>query len=416
MMATPMHDERHAKPFVFRDALASDEDAIFELARHLDTLNLPPDRGFIHDLIARSLDSFAGGAEPELFDPERRFLFVLEGPGGEVVGTSMILAQHGTRSEPHVFFRVLEEERYAELSLEAERRDVHMVHKMLQLGLTYQGPTEVGGLVLRPDLRKHPRKLGRLLSLGRFLYIAAFRRRFRDRVLAELLPPLERGPHGRAHSRLWDVLGGRFTNMTYSEADRLSSHDKEFIWRLFPAWPVHLCLLPTEVQAIVGQVGRETLGALRLLQSIGFADSGKVDPFDGGPHWEAATDEISLVRDAQWCRARAGTVDETGVPGIVARVREPHEPDDAPRFRAVWTHVRERVPDEVVTHIEDQDDYAIDWRQDRAGYWAVPAPGELNHEPPREATLPADDLAALRLPPGDERVLMALRPQLRVAG
>src|SRR5690606_19413231 len=108
MMGDPMHDERHAKPFVFRDALASDEDAIFELARHLDTLNLPPDRGFIHDLIARSLDSFAGGAEPELFDPERRFLFVLEGPGGEVVGTSMIIAQHGTRSEPHVFFRVLE--------------------------------------------------------------------------------------------------------------------------------------------------------------------------------------------------------------------------------------------------------------------------------------------------------------------
>lgn len=410
-----MHDERQVKPFVFRDAMAADEDAILELARHLDTVNLPPDRGIIHELLARSIESFAGGPEPGLFDPERRFLFVLEGPGGEVVGTSMILAQHGTREEPHVFFRVIEEERYAELRLDAEQREVHMIHKMLQLGLTYQGPTEVGGLVLRPDLRKHPRKLGRLLSLGRFLYIAAFRHRFRDRVLAELLPPLERGPHGRANSRLWDALGSRFTNLTYPEADRLSTYHKEFIWRLFPASPVHVCLLPLEVQTIVGQVGPETLGAQRLLHSIGFADSGKVDPFDGGPHWEAATDDVSLVRDAQWCRARAGTVDETGVPGIVARVRQEHESKDLPMFRAVWTHVSERVPAEIVTHVESEQDYAIDWNQDRAGYWAVPSPGEDGRRTaPREATLPADDLAALRLPAGDERVLMALRPLLRV--
>jgi arginine N-succinyltransferase len=412
-----MSDERQQKPFVFRDAMAADEDAILELAGHLDTLNLPPDRAFIQELLARSLESFAGGPEPGLFDPERRFLFVLEGPGGEVVGTSMILAQHGTRDEPHVFFRVVDEERYAELSLEAERREVHMIHKMLQLGRTYQGPTEVGGLVLRPDLRKHPRKLGRLLSLGRFLYIAAFRHRFRDRVLAELLPPLERSPHGRgAHSRLWDALGNRFTGLTYAEADRLSTYDKEFIWRLFPTSPVHACMLPNEVQTNLGQVGPETLGAQRLLHSIGFTDSGKVDPFDGGPHWEAATDEISLVRDAQWCRARAGIVDGTAVPGIVARVRQEHESAELPRFRAVWTHIRERVPDEIVTHVESEQDYAIDWNQDRAGYWAVPAAGEGGRTPPREATLPADDLAALRLPDGDERVLVALRPLLRVTG
>lgn len=407
--------------FVFRDALSSDEDAIFDLAGHLDTLNLPPDRQFLRELIARSRESFGGGLEPGLFDPERRFLFVLEGLRDdgtrEVVGTSMILAQHGTRREPHVFFRVIDEERYAELTLDAERRDVHMVHKMLHLGLTYQGPTEIGGLVLRPDLRKHPNKLGRLLSLGRFLYIAAHRQRFRDRVLAEMLPPLERGPHGRARSRLWDALGSRFTNLTYAEADRLSTYDKEFIWRLFPSSPVHASLLPREVQDIIGQVGPETIGALRLLQSVGFTDSGKLDPFDGGPHYEAATDEISLVREAQWCRAEVGPVDEEGVPGIVAHVREQARDDahDQAWFRAVWTHVRDRVPDEVVTHVDDRVDYARDWAQDRAGDWAVAVPGEAAGDPPRRVTLPAQDLAALRLPAGDEKVLVALRPQQRVA-
>ncbi len=406
--------------FVFRDALASDEDAIFELAGHLDTLNLPPDRPFLRELIERSRESFAGGREPGFFDPERRFLFVLEGihddGRSEVVGTSMIHAQHGTRHEPHVFFRVVDEERYAELSLESERRDVHMVHKMLHIGLTYQGPTEIGGLVLRPDLRKHPHKLGRLLSLGRFLYIAAHRHRFRDRILAELLPPLERGPHGRARSRLWDALGSRFTNLTYAEADRLSTYDKEFIWRLFPVSPVHASLLPREVQDIIGQVGPETLGALRLLQSVGFADSGKVDPFDGGPHWEAATDEISLVREAQWCRAKAGSVDEQGVPGIVARVRERAgaSEDEGPWFRAVWTHVRDRVAREVVTRVDGAEDYARDWGQDCAGDWAVAVPGESG-DLPRQVTVPAKDFAALRLPVGDEKVLVALRPQQRVA-
>jgi arginine N-succinyltransferase len=406
--------------FVFRDALSSDEDAIFGLAGHLDTLNLPPDRGFIRELIGRSRESFAGGQDPELFDPERRFLFVLEGihddGHSEVVGTSMIHAQHGTRIEPHVFFRVIDEERYAELSLDAERRDVHMVHKMLHIGLTYQGPTEIGGLVLHPGLRKHPSKLGRLLSLGRFLYIAAHRARFRDRVLAELLPPLERGPHGRARSRLWDALGSRFTNLTYAEADRLSTYDKEFIWRLFPTSPVHASLLPREVQDIIGQVGPETVGALRLLQSVGFTDSAKVDPFDGGPHWEAATDEISLVREAQWCRAQAGAVDEQGVPGIVARVRRTGDGGDQAWFRAVWTHVCDRVPAEAVTPIEEASDYARDWSQDRVGAWAVAVPGETREvdDVAREVTVPAGDLAALELGAAD-RVLVALRPQQRVA-
>ncbi|NVB37295.1 arginine N-succinyltransferase [Pseudenhygromyxa sp. WMMC2535] len=402
--------------FVFRDALASDEDEIFALAGHLDTLNLPPDRGFIRDLLARSQASFAGGLDPEVFDPERRFLFVLQGPSGEVVGTSMIHAQHGTRREPHVFFRVVDEERYAEITVGDEHRDVHMIHKMLQLGLTYQGPTEIGGLVLRPDLRRHPRKLGRLLSFGRFSYIAAHRQRFRDRVLAELLPPLERGPLGRAQSRLWDALGSRFTNLTYAEADRLSSDDKEFIWRLFPQSTIHVSLLPREVQDIIGQVGPETLGAMRLLQSIGFADSGKVDPFDGGPHWEANTDDLTLVRDAQWCRAAAGNVGEHAIPGIVARVRQDHEPEDAPRFRAVWTHVRDQPPREVDVRV---DDYGVDWVQDTAGDWVLPGPAtsrESRHGPPRRVTLAEEDLAALRLPEGDEKVLVALRPQHRVAG
>ena len=377
--------------FLFREASTADEGSILELARHLNTLNLPPDEAFVRELLSRSEASFLGGDHPDAFDPERRFLFVLEGPDGRVVGTSMIHAQHGTPREPHVFFRVDAEERFAELSMAAEQgpehREVHMVHTMLTLGLTYQGPSEVGGLVLDPQLRGHPGKLGRLLSLGRFVYMATRREWFRDRVLAELLPPLVRGPRGKTRSPLWDSLGSRFTGLTYDEADALSRDDKEFIWRLFPVMPVHASLLPEEVQSIVGQVGDGSMGAKRLLESVGFFYTKRVDPFDGGPHFEANTDDVTLIRDVRPYRPVAAELPEPSAeegwqPGIIATLAS--EPS---RFRAVWTPMD-----------------------------ADPTVGEVD---PDHVRLPRPALARLGLcsPDGDDqpnpesKVLVALRPK-----
>ena len=320
--------------FQFREAAPEDEDAILELANYLNTLNLPPERSFIHELLERSQSSFSGSPD---FNPERHFLFVLENPAGQVVGTAMIHAQHGTYDEPHVFFRVLEEEHYADLRAEkqAEHHGVHMVHKMLHLGLTYDGPTELGGLVLHPNFRSHPEKLGRLLSLARFVFIAAFRSWFRDRLLAELLPPLYKSPEGSTRSPLWDVLGHRFTGLSYEEADRLSRFNKEFIWRLFPVMPVHTSLLPEGVQEIIGRVGEPTKGAQKLLERIGFKYEHRIDPFDGGPHLEANTDQVTIIRNTRSYLVEAGSLAASAIPAIVATVS-----NQAPHFRAVWTPVQ----------------------------------------------------------------------------
>lgn len=371
--------------FLFREAAMSDEDAIFELARHLNSLNLPPERPYIHELLQRSLASFRGSPD---FDPTRRFLFVLEGDDGQVVGTSMIHAQHGDTDEPHVFFRVMQEERYADLRVtpNSEVHDVHMTHTMLYLGQTYDGPTELGGLVLRPELRHHPDKLGRLLSLARFVFISSHRGWFRDRLLAELLPPLVQVPGGTTRSPLWDALGHKFTGLTYHEADRLSRFNKEFIWRLFPTMPIHACLLPEGVQDIIGQVGPNTVGAKRLLESIGFQYSGRVDPFDGGPHYEADTDQVTIVRDTQGYAPVVGEPDPSAQPGIVAVVQ-----DRAPHFRAVWTPAQ-------------------------AVFGADTPPGA----PPTQVLVRREALQQLGLlapgqdaPAPDARVLVALRPQRR---
>ena len=86
-----------------------------------------------------------------------------ERDSGQVVGTSMIFPQHGSRKAPHVYFEVLEDERYS------ETLDRHFVHRVLRIGYNYKGLTEVGGLVVRPEFRRHPDRLGCRCRCGSYI-------------------------------------------------------------------------------------------------------------------------------------------------------------------------------------------------------------------------------------------------------
>jgi arginine N-succinyltransferase len=198
----------------------------------------------------------------------------------------MIVAQLGRAGEPYIYLDVDREERYS-----ATLRK-HFVHQVLNVRYVYDGPTEIGGLVVHPEYRNAPEKLGSLISFVRFLFIAQARQDFRSELLAELLPPLE--PDGTSH--LWEALGRHFTGMSYSEADVLSKRNKEFIRGLFPQGEIYATLLPPRAQAVIGAVGKETRGVEKMLRRIGFRYAHRVDPFDGGPHFIAATDEVLPVR------------------------------------------------------------------------------------------------------------------------
>jgi arginine N-succinyltransferase len=294
--------------FVLRDVSPGDLDGLHAAARHLDSVNLPDDREHLRQLIEVSVQSFAG----EIEIAARRFLFVLvdqEQSPARVVGASMIFAQHGSRRAPHVYFDVIEEERYS------ETLDKHLTHQLLRIGYNYKGLTEIGGLVLLPAYRRRPEQLGRLLSYVRFLYIALHRRYFCSEVVSELMPPLE--PDGT--SLLWESLGRRFTGLSYQEADRLSNQNKEFIRALFPQDPLYVTLLPPHVQQLVGQVGPETKGVEKMLREIGFEYAQRIDPFDGGPHFHAATDEITLVGASARLRVGNDAADAGGSAFLVAR-------------------------------------------------------------------------------------------------
>jgi arginine N-succinyltransferase len=301
-----------------RAATLADEDRLYELSQFLDSVNLPHDRVAIRRILEHSERSFRG----DIGDPRHReYVFVLEDLECQrAVGTSLIVAQLGRRDAPYIYFDVRIEERYS------ATLDRHFSHEVLSIGYSYDGPTEIGGLVVHPDARRAPEKLGMLISYVRFLFLAMHRDAFQRRVLAELLPPLE--PDGTSH--LWEAVGRHFTNLTYREADRLSKQNKEFIRGLFPDGDIYVSLLSPQARAVIGRVGPQTRGVEKLLRRIGFRYWNRVDPFDGGPHFIAEMDEIVLVQRVRRGQAVAGLLPATAGRALLA-VSLP----DAPYFRAI---------------------------------------------------------------------------------
>ncbi|ADO74961.1 arginine N-succinyltransferase [Stigmatella aurantiaca] len=309
---------------LLRDVQKSDLAGLKRLAAVLNTVNLPNNEETLSAIIDKSVKSFAGKVKNPL---EREYLFVLEDPrNGTLIGTSMVIAQHGTYEAPHIYYEVSEREHYS------ASIDRHIRHKVLSIAYNYEGPTEIGGLVVDPPYRATPDKPGKQLSYVRFLFIAMHRRLFRPRVLAELLPPLL--PDGR--SLLWEACGRKFTGLSYQDADRLSRQNKEFIKELFPASDIHAALFPARVQKVLGEVGPQTRGVQRMLERIGFRYMERIDPFDGGPHFEANVTDITLVRRFRTVKLAEEDFEMEGDDVLVAFEWEAGRN----RFRAVRTHAR----------------------------------------------------------------------------
>ncbi|MDH3211150.1 MAG: arginine N-succinyltransferase [Myxococcales bacterium] len=279
---------------ILRPIAESDLDALVDLARQLDSLNLPSDRDFLERRIDASLRSFAaaqrdGGANGGATRQDWRkavYVFVLEDTAARRgVGTSTIIAKQGVPDAPYFWLAVTSEERRSTLL------DRRFVHSKLHLLSTEDGPTEVGGLILDPAYRCHADKCGKALSIVRFAYISRYPERFERDVIAEMLSPFEES----GENLLWNAFGAKFTGLAYREADRLSARSKQFIADLFPRDPVYSTLFPESVQATIGKT--TAAAAVAILEKVGFRYLHQVDPFDGGPYYGAARNAISSVRD-----------------------------------------------------------------------------------------------------------------------
>ncbi len=268
--------------YVMREILEDDLDGLFELATHLDTLNLPADRKRLASIIAESRASFSKTVPTH----DRIYLFALLEGGEHLIGTCMIIGQHGTFERPSIYFDVREEQKY---STTLEKL---FVHQVLQIVYNFDGASEIGGLILHPDYQRHRLKLGKLLSFVRFLFIGMHRSEFRDEIVAELLPHLNED----GTSDLWECLGANFTKLDYRTADKMSRENVEFIRSLFPQTPIYTALLPEEVRELIGVVGEPTKPVEKMLRSIGFEWDKSIDPFDGGPTFVCRTDDCRMVQ------------------------------------------------------------------------------------------------------------------------
>ncbi len=277
---------------------------LLKLARMVYFINLPPEKDIIAEKIRRSHAAFkaAGeGKDPALHSTAAAgasgagsasaksplFMFCIEdAETGNCLGTSSIISQMGGPGHPNLSLQLRHREFFS--------RDLQqgVKHTTAQLHLDESGPTEIGGLILQPSMRGHAKKIGKQISVVRFHFMGLYRKWVSDKIIAEMMGPIT--PDG--HNTLWEYFGRRFINLTYAEADKFCQYSREFMTSLLPREEIYLTLLPPEARALIGQVGPDTAPARRMLEELGFRNHDKVDPFDGGPQLEAATDDIPLVK------------------------------------------------------------------------------------------------------------------------
>ncbi|MGH7964139.1 MAG: arginine N-succinyltransferase, partial [Candidatus Binatia bacterium] len=304
-ISTPESSKRSASPipFLIREATPADSPQILRLARLLDSINLPTEEDDLTAFLRRSVLSFRG----KLKDRQNNiYLFVLEECATHrIAGAALIIAKHGTPESPHFYLEMATDQRYSKTLKKM------FSHVYLMLRRSMDGPTEVGGLIVDPAFRQHPAKIGKQLSFIRFLYLAMYPDRFEDEVIAEMMPPLT----ADKESVFLECYGKRVTGLSFREADKLSTKDKEFIDALFPPIPLYVCMFPVEVQEQLATVGPDTQGAVRLLEKIGLRFLRHVDPFDGGPYYGAKVKDVLLVQQFRRYRLvtdRSGRETEPG--------------------------------------------------------------------------------------------------------
>ena len=272
----------------FRIRAARDEDLqpLYEMAKLTGGgfTNLPPDKPALKAKLERSHEAF-GRTDDAVRDD--LYVLVLENAEtGEVRGTCQIFTQVGQRW-PFYSYRI------GTITKRSEELGRTFRSEILNLVNDLEGASEVGGLFLHPGERAGG--LGMLLARSRYLFIAAHRARFADRILAELRGVIDEA----GGSPFWDGVAGRFFGMNFQAADEFNAtHGNQFIADLMPKHPIYIAMLSETARAAIGLPHPSGRAAMRMLEGEGFAHDGYVDIFDGGPTMTARTDAVKSIREA----------------------------------------------------------------------------------------------------------------------
>ncbi|SFU69516.1 arginine N-succinyltransferase [Halomonas korlensis] len=298
-----------------RSIAEGDLDELQALARETGVgfTSLPDNRDFLAARIASTVSAF----EERTPVDQRLYFFVLEDEEtGRLAGCCAIEGQVG-REIPFYHYRL------GTLAHSSVQLDLHRTIDTLFLSSDHTGDAEVASLFLRPAYRgvdrRHQRN-GALLSMMRWLFMAEFRDRFPEKVLAEMRGVFD----DQGRSPFWDCLGSHFFPLDFDEADRLTGlGQKSFIGELMPKFPIYTPFLNEQARACIGQVHEQTRPALAMLKQQGLRWEGFIDIFDGGPTVEAYIDDVRGVRLSRHCRVEVNP--------------ERHPKADRPRWLAATT-------------------------------------------------------------------------------
>lgn len=295
--------------FRIRAARDGDLQHLYEMAKLTGGgfTNLPADRSSLKAKLDRSQAAFGRSEAGEGKVTDELFVLILENAEtGDVRGTCQIFTSVGQRY-PFYSYRI------GTLTQHSKELDRTFRADVMNLTTDLEGSSEVGGLFLHPGERAGG--LGMLLARSRYLFMAAHRARFADRVLAELRGVIDES----GGSPFWDGLAGRFFCMHFQDADYFNAtHGHQFIADLFPKHPIYVAMLSDTARAVIGMPHPSGRAAMRMLENEGFSFENYIDIFDGGPTMTARTDNVRTIREARTARIIA-VDDDGGREALVAK-------------------------------------------------------------------------------------------------
>ena len=284
--------------FRLRAARAADLEALYEMAKLTGGgfTNLPPERAALKAKLDRAEAAF--GKDSDTIADELFVLVLENGRTGAVRGTCQLMTQVGQRW-PFYSYRLNTLTQYS------QELDRTVRAELLSLVTDLEGSSEVGGLFLHPNERAGG--LGLLLARSRYMFVAMHRKRFADRILAELRGIIDE----RGGSPFWDGVAGRFFGMNFQDADYFNAiNGNQFIADLMPKHPVYIAMLSEDARSVIGIPHPTGRAAMWMLEDEGFRSEGYVDIFDGGPTMVARTDNVTSVKNSCEATVTGLSVDE----------------------------------------------------------------------------------------------------------
>ena len=247
---------------------------------HINFYTLPKNEILLKARFDNALRSFS---DPEAEPNTQFYLFVaVDTNTNKLLGVSALAATSGG-SEPLLFFS----KEY--LHVESKHKQVVKDIPVLNPVIYPQGPSEVCSLFVDPASRGT--KVGKLLSLSRFLFAARFPERFLPSFITELRGKMEGGT-----SAFWEAVGRHFFDATFTEVQELQNYGRAFIQEFLPHFPIYIDLLPESARDVIGKVDDDTQGALSMLARLGFQFTQEVDVIDAGPKLSATRSAILPIQ------------------------------------------------------------------------------------------------------------------------